>query len=353
VILQPLAAPSVTATGATANSVTFSWVAVPGASGYEVSTNGGTTWTAPSSGTTGLTHVVNGVGTIQSVTLTVRAIGSNACQNSPNATASGCSNSAVVVSNGTQSVCPNTPVTFNVQTPGAGITYNWYTTATGGTPVFAGSSFTTPAITATTSYWVEQTNGTCTSTTRTQVTATVLQPLATPVVTVTAQEINSVTFGWNAVPGAASYEVSVRGGVFTAPSSGPSGLTHTVTGLRPLDTVSIVVRAIGAITCQTGTSASTIGRSRPDNIFIPNAFTPNGDGQNDRLMIYGYTIKEMQFMVFNQFGEKIFESRDQNTGWDGSYKGKIQPSGVYLYVAKFILKDGTVVERKGSINLIR
>jgi gliding motility-associated-like protein len=114
-----------------------------------------------------------------------------------------------------------------------------------------------------------------------------------------------------------------------------------------------VVRAIGTITCQTGTSASTIGRSRPDNIFIPNAFTPNGDGQNDRLMIYGYTIKEMQFMVFNQFGEKIFESRDQNTGWDGSYKGKIQPSGVYLYVAKFILKDGTVVERKGSINLIR
>ena len=130
-------------------------------------------------------------------------------------------------------------------------------------------------------------------------------------------------------------------------------MTHTVTGLRPLDTVSVVVRALGAISCQTGTSVAIVGRTRPTDIFIPNAFTPNGDGLNDRLLVYAYVIKDMQFMVFNQFGEKIFESRDQNTGWDGTYKGKAQPSGVYLYVARFILKDGTTVDRKGSINLIR
>jgi gliding motility-associated-like protein len=171
------------------------------------------------------------------------------------------------------------------------------------------------------------------------------------VVRVVTQEANSVTFGWDPVANASTYQVSIAGGPFVSPS-GP-GLTHTVGNLRPLDTVSIVVRAIGTIACQTGTSASLIGRSRPDDIFIPNAFSPNGDGLNDKLLVYGFTMKEMTFMVFNQFGEKIYEGRDLNNGWDGTYKGKPQPSGVYLYVVRFVLKDGTVVDRRGSINLIR
>jgi trimeric autotransporter adhesin len=348
VILSPLTAPVVSVQSSNATSVTFTWPAVPGAAGYEVSTNGGTTWTAVATNT----YTVIGLSTLQSVTLTVRAVGTNACQNSGNASASGCATSAAAVTNANQQVCPNSTATFTIQSPGTGITYNWYNAATGGTIVGTGTSFTTPAITATTSYWVEQTNGTCTGA-RTQVTVTVLQPLANPVVTVVGQEINSVTFGWNAVPNAAAYQVSVAGGPFVTPSSGATGLTHTVTGLRPLDTVSVVVRAIGVITCQTGTSASVTGRSRPDDIFIPNAFTPNGDGLNDKLLVYGYTMKEMNFMIFNQFGEKIYQNTNLNDGWDGNYQGKPQPSGVYLYVVRFVLKDGKVVERKGSINLIR
>jgi gliding motility-associated-like protein len=58
-------------------------------------------------------------------------------------------------------------------------------------------------------------------------------------------------------------------------------------------------------------------------------------------------------MVFNQWGEKIHESRDQRRAWDGMYKGKLQPAGVYMYVSRIVLKDGTVIQKKGSINLIR
>jgi gliding motility-associated-like protein len=58
-------------------------------------------------------------------------------------------------------------------------------------------------------------------------------------------------------------------------------------------------------------------------------------------------------MVYNQWGEKLYESRAQNKAWDGTYKGKVQPSGVYMYVCRIILHDGTVVNKKGSINLIR
>jgi len=91
----------------------------------------------------------------------------------------------------------------------------------------------------------------------------------------------------------------------------------------------------------------------PDGIFIPNSFTPNGDGLNDVLRVYSYKIKELQFEIFNQWGEKLFETRDQSRGWDGTFKGKTQPTGVYMYVCRMVLTDGTVVDKRGAINLIR
>ncbi|MBP9187757.1 MAG: gliding motility-associated C-terminal domain-containing protein, partial [Bacteroidia bacterium] len=74
---------------------------------------------------------------------------------------------------------------------------------------------------------------------------------------------------------------------------------------------------------------------------------------NRVLRVYGFVIQSMQFMVFNQWGEKVFETTNQSNGWDGSYKGKQQPSGVYIYVLKMTLLNGTQSEMKGSINLIR
>jgi gliding motility-associated-like protein len=58
-------------------------------------------------------------------------------------------------------------------------------------------------------------------------------------------------------------------------------------------------------------------------------------------------------MIFNQWGEKVFESTNQSVGWDGTYKGKPSPSGVYIYVLKMSLINGTISEMKGSISLIR
>jgi trimeric autotransporter adhesin len=91
----------------------------------------------------------------------------------------------------------------------------------------------------------------------------------------------------------------------------------------------------------------------PDGVFIPNSFTPNGDGLNDMLRVYGYKIKELKLMVFNQWGEKLFETSDQTRGWDGTFRGKTQPSGVYMYVCRMVLTDGSVLDKKGAINLIR
>ena len=110
---------------------------------------------------------------------------------------------------------------------------------------------------------------------------------------------------------------------------------------------------MGSIACQNSTSIAVSGRALGDQVFIPNTFTPNGDGLNDVLQVYGDVVKDLVFMVFNQWGEKIVESRDKNRIWDGTYKGKMQPVGVYIYASKITLLDGTVIERKGSINLVK
>ncbi len=365
-LVTQFAQPVVTATGSTATSVTFSWTAVTGATGYEVSLDNGTTWITPSSGATGLTHTVSGLGTLATATIQVRAIGSLPCQANTSVPVSGCANSSATVVTATVQVCTGTAATFTIQSPVAGITYNWYDAATGGTLIGTGSTFTTPGISGTTNYYVEQvstTGSNCVGSPRTQVTATILAPLATPVVTVVPADItaNSITFRWTAIAGATAYQVSIdNGATWIAPSSGNTGLFHLVSGLTPSQQVCILVRAVGTIACQTSTSASVCERAKPDVIFIPNTFTPNNDGKNDVLVAYGWAIQSIQFLVFNQWGEKIHEitsnTQDANGGfmvWDGKYQGKIQPVGVYAYVAKITQKDGTVVQKSGPLNIVR
>jgi gliding motility-associated-like protein len=66
-------------------------------------------------------------------------------------------------------------------------------------------------------------------------------------------------------------------------------------------------------------------------VFVPNAFSPNSDGENDVLFIRGHPIKKIEFRVFNRWGEKVFESHDINQGWDGIYKGKLVDPDVFDY----------------------
>lgn len=251
-------------------------------------------------------------------------------------------------------VCGASPATFEVQNPVAGTTYNWYTDPSGGTPIATGNSYTIPSVLGTTVLYVEPVTAASCTGARVRVVATLLPDLVAPVAVVDSLGVDRIRFRWDAVPDALTYEVSINGGsTWITPSSGPAGLTHTVTGLTPLTDVTLRVRALGSAPCQQATSADVTGKTLPDDIYIPNAFSPNGDGLNDVLMVYGYTIQNLRFAVFNQWGEKVFESYNQATGWDGRYKGKIQPSGVYMYVCQITLKDGTTQVKKGSINLVR
>jgi gliding motility-associated-like protein len=90
----------------------------------------------------------------------------------------------------------------------------------------------------------------------------------------------------------------------------------------------------------------------PD-VDVPNAFTPNGDGINDFVRVRGFGIVKMNWQIYNRWGVKVFESSSVNNGWDGKYKGTLQPQEVYNYVLSVEFSDGTKYQKKGDITLLR
>ena len=89
-------------------------------------------------------------------------------------------------------------------------------------------------------------------------------------------------------------------------------------------------------------------------LYIPTAFTPNDDIHNPIFKIYTNISSDLKFQVFNRWGEKIFETKDPNIGWDGSYKGARQPQGTYVYVVTYTDKNFTVPQMdKGYFVLFR
>jgi gliding motility-associated-like protein len=91
-----------------------------------------------------------------------------------------------------------------------------------------------------------------------------------------------------------------------------------------------------------------------DPMYIPNAFTPNSDALNDLFKpIIPNLIQSFSFIIFNRYGQKVFETREYGKGWDGTFKGKDQPSGSYVYRIKFTNIFGWESVENGSVLLIR
>jgi gliding motility-associated-like protein len=249
------------------------------------------------------------------------------------------------------SACPGETVRLTIQNPNAAYTYNWYTDATGGTAQMTGSTVSLTPTTLPVTWYAGIQYGSCNSN-RTPVVISQLTALATPLVIATTVTTSMVTFEWQPVAGATGYQVSVNGGTYISPSSGSLGTIHAISGLQPLTTVTIHVIALGVKSCQASLPGKAMAKKLTDEIYIPNTFTPNGDGKNEWFKAYGNVIAGITMKVFNQWGEGIYETRDMATGWDGTHKGKRQPQGVYYYVIRIRLTDGNEIVRKGSVNLV-
>ncbi|MCT4580229.1 MAG: PKD domain-containing protein [Flavobacteriales bacterium] len=88
-----------------------------------------------------------------------------------------------------------------------------------------------------------------------------------------------------------------------------------------------------------------------ENVFVPTAFSPNGDGENDVLYVRGY-LNGIYFSVYDRWGKKVFESNDESIGWDGTINGKPANEGVYMWYLQTAI-NGEGKKFKGDVSLMR
>ncbi|HEX5624763.1 MAG TPA: gliding motility-associated C-terminal domain-containing protein, partial [Saprospiraceae bacterium] len=124
---------------------------------------------------------------------------------------------------------------------------------------------------------------------------------------------------------------------------------------RPLKTTTYTVTATDENGC-TGTATVTITVfTCEESVFLPNAFSPNGDQKNDILFVRARpnTVTKMELVIFSRWGEKVFESRDIQNGWDGRFKGVALPPDVFGYGLRYQCWENTEIVRKGNISLLK
>ena len=120
-------------------------------------------------------------------------------------------------------------------------------------------------------------------------------------------------------------------------------------------------------TCLASNGGSCISRDeivvsvvcKNTNVFIPNTFSPNSDGVNDLFYPRGIGLFAVKsFRIFNRWGQMIFDKYNANPnssadGWDGTYKGNLQTSDVYIYIIEVQCENGVIIPVKGNISLLR
>lgn len=122
---------------------------------------------------------------------------------------------------------------------------------------------------------------------------------------------------------------------------------------NPVINTEYIVTGVDSNGCK-GKDKITVLASLGNNTFnLPNAFTPNGDGKNDCFGLKGFgSSQKIYFIIYNRWGEKVFETNDINTCWNGQYKGHPVESGNYVYYITAKTNCGDIV-RKGNVILIR
>lgn len=90
-----------------------------------------------------------------------------------------------------------------------------------------------------------------------------------------------------------------------------------------------------------------------EGIGVPQAFSPNGDGNNDQLVVKGFGIANMTFTIYNRHGQLVFQTNSQDHGWDGSFNGSKVNPGVFVWTLNYTLLNGSTGLLKGNTTLIR
>jgi len=267
----------------------------------------------------------------------------------------GGTNPIVMVTPPSQNVNTGQTATFTATSTTPGEIFTWYTTPTGGLPIYTGATFTTPPVSGDVTYYAQAQDPLSGITSTTRASGTVIvNPAPTVAVTPTIVTINAgqtVTFT------ATSNLSNATFNWYTTPTGGTSVFTGS-TFITPVLS-SKTIYYVEAVNPTTGAASLTRASAEVDistavtGLYVPNAFTPNNDGKNDIFYVYGPNIKNLHLWVYDQWGELQFQSTSQAAGWDGTYKGRAQPVGVYVYYVEATANDGQIIKKKGTITLLR
>ncbi|WP_207495651.1 PKD domain-containing protein [Aridibaculum aurantiacum] len=172
-------------------------------------------------------------------------------------------------------------------------------------------------------------------------------PTASFVYTPVPPRENTPVEFFNNSTGASSYRWEFGDGeVLETTSTNP--ISHIFNETRTYQTCLIAINQYG---CRDTICQPIQARVIP-LLDVPNAFTPNGDGVNDKVFVRGFGIAKMNWRIYNRWGTVVFQTNNRTEGWDGTYRGAKQPKEVYHYVLDVEFSDGKKYQKKGDITLL-
>jgi gliding motility-associated-like protein len=140
------------------------------------------------------------------------------------------------------------------------------------------------------------------------------------------------------------------------PANGLSSTSSFNPTASPLVTTTYTVSILDSTGCPRAATVTiyvTSSQCKSDNVFVPNTFTPNSDGENDILFVRSNDITELYFAVYNRWGQMVFETTDITKGWNGIYKGMLADPAVFAWYLRAKCYNGDELTKKGNTTLIR
>ncbi|GIV26476.1 MAG: hypothetical protein KatS3mg027_0290 [Bacteroidia bacterium] len=265
-----------------------------------------------------VTNTVNGCSTTQNISI-------------------GFDNNLVLSVSGNTLVCQGSNIVINAS--GAN-TYTW----TDGTNTYTTNGINVPAV-ANITYTLTGQTGACVS-------STIIGVNVSPSITVlvSATPNNSIAIGdqvqLNAT-GASNYSWTPIDGLDNPNSPSPKASPVVTTTY-----CAIGINSNGV--CSDSACIKIYVDTRCPELFVPNVFSPNDDGVNDKLQVFGTKcVKEFKMVIFDRWGEKVFETDDVNATWDGTYNGKDMSGATFVYYIKGLYKDGKPIDLKGNFTIVK
>ena len=134
--------------------------------------------------------------------------------------------------------------------------------------------------------------------------------------------------------------------------NGPQTKKQTVS---PIESTTYVVTVTDEEGC-TGTAdvrVDVILIQCSEDVFLPTAFSPNGDGANDVLMVRSNSMTELELIIYNRWGEKMFSTTSVNGSWDGTFQGATVNTDVYAYYLRARCGNGEEIVKQGNVSLLK